>query len=121
MNNVHPHSIDAEQSVLAVILMTPEKLDLVSSLTTPDDFCREAQWLIYQAKSDLYGKSKPVDPVTVPPVLRERDDLERVGGPAFLTGLGEPVGFAATGKYYAYIFRKRSIHRQLFSPLGLAR
>jgi replicative DNA helicase len=99
MNNLHPHSIEAEQFVLAMILMAPEKLDLVSNLNTPDDFCREAQWFIYQAMSDLCGKSKPVDPVTVRPFLRKQDDLEGVGGLVFLTGLGEPVKFATKGSY----------------------
>ena len=100
-----PANAEAEQSVLGAILVRPEVMDRIADMIIPEDFYREAHGRIYKAMLDLYGKGEPVDLVTVSALLKERGQLEGVGGPAFLAGLSEQVGFAANADYYANLGR----------------
>ena len=108
-----PQSQEAEQSVLGSILVRPEGLDQVSSLITPDDFYREANGRVFQAMRDLSEQGKPVDLVTVNQMLKDREQLEGVGGPMYLAGLSEAVGFATNVLYYAGIIAQKARLRRL--------
>jgi len=104
---------ETEQSVLGAILVWPEVLDRIADLIAPEDFYREAHGRIYQVMLDLYGRSEPVDLVTVNALLKERGQLEGVGGPVFLAGLSEQVGFATNGEFYAHLVREQSTIRKI--------
>lgn len=106
-----PANPEAEQSVLGAILVRPEVLNDIADLLTPGDFYREGHGRIYQAMLDLYGRSEPVDLVTVNAVLKERGQLEGVGGPVFLAGLSEQVGFATNVAYYAGLVKDKALLR----------
>ena len=108
-----PANLEAEQSVLGAILVRPEVLDEVSDLLVADDFYKEAHGRIYKAMLDLYGKNDPVDLVTVCALLKERSQLEGVGGAVFLAGLSEEVGFAVNAPYYAKLVRQKAMLRRL--------
>ncbi len=108
-----PANPEAEQSVLGAILVRPEVMDRIADLIAPEDFYREAHGRIYQAMLDLYGRGEPVDLVTVSALLKERGKLEGVGGPVFLAGLSEQVGFATNAEYYANLVRDKSVLRRL--------
>ena len=108
-----PANPEAEQSVLGAILVRPEVLDRVADLIEPVDFYREAHGRIFQAMLDLYGRGEPVDLVTVSALLRERGQLEGVGGPVFLAALSEQVGFATNAVSYASLVHDKSVLRRL--------
>ncbi|MGB8872919.1 MAG: replicative DNA helicase [Desulfobaccales bacterium] len=108
-----PANAEAEQSVLGAILVRPEVLDRVADLIAAGDFYREAHGRIFQAMLDLYGRGDPVDLVTVSALLAERGQLEGVGGPVFLAGLSEQVGFATNADYYAGLVHDKAVLRRL--------
>jgi replicative DNA helicase len=108
-----PANPEAEQSVLGAILVRPEAMDRIADVIVPEDFYREAHGRIYQAMLDLYGKGEPVDLVTVNSLLKERGQLEGVGGPVFLAGLSEQVGFATNAEYYANLVKDKAVLRRL--------
>ncbi len=103
-----PADCEAEQSVLGAILVRPEVLDRVADLIEPADFYREAHGRIFKAMLDLYGRGEPVDLVTVTALLKERGQLEGVGGPVFLAALSEQVGFAINADYYAQMVKEKA-------------
>lgn len=106
-------NIEAEQSVLGAILVRPGMLSPVSEIIKPTDFYREPHRHIYQAMLDLSGRGEPVDLVTVTALLKERGQLEKVGGPVFLAGLSEEVGFATNAEHYAEIVQKKALVRKI--------
>jgi replicative DNA helicase len=110
-----PASLEAEQSVLGAVLINSQALDQVSDLLTFRDFYRPAHGLIYQAALDLYGRGDPVDLVTVTSLLKERGQLDEVGGPAFLAALSQHVGIAANAYHYARLVHEKSVLRALLS------
>jgi replicative DNA helicase len=99
--------------VLGAILVRPEALDRVADFLEPADFYRQAHGRIYKAMLDLYGRAEPVDLVTVCALLKERGQLEGVGGPVFLAGLSEQVGFATNAEYYASLVHDKAVLRRL--------
>jgi replicative DNA helicase len=108
-----PANPEAEQSVLGAILVRPEVMDRIADLIGPEDFYREAHGRIYRAMLDLYGRGEPVDLVTVSALLKERGQLEGVGGPVFLAGLSQQVGFATNAEYYAHLVHDKAVLRRL--------
>jgi replicative DNA helicase len=108
-----PANLEAEQSVLGAILVRPEVLDEVTDLLVAEDFYKEAHGRIYKTMLDLYGKNDPMDLVTVCALLKERSQLEGVGGAVFLAGLSEEVGFAVNAPYYAKLVRQKAMLRRL--------
>lgn len=108
-----PANLEAEQSVLGAILLRPQVLDQVADLIAVQDFYRQAHGRIYQAMLDLYSRAEPVDLVTVTALLKERGQLEEVGGPVFLASLSEQVGTAANALYYARLVHEKAVLRRL--------
>jgi replicative DNA helicase len=109
--------LEAEQSVLGAILVRPDVLDEVVDLVQPEDFYREDHSHIYRVMLGLYNSEQPVDLVTVNARLKEVGWLEGVGGPVFLAGLSEEVGFATNAVYYAKMVRDKALLRRLKTSL----
>jgi replicative DNA helicase len=107
-----PASIEAEQSVLGSILVRPSGLDDVVDLLHPDDFYRQAHGHIFRAMLDLYGRSEPVDIITVSFLLKERGQLDGVGGHVFLAALSEETGFATNIIFYAKLVKDKATLRR---------
>jgi hypothetical protein len=105
--------MEAEQSVLGAILVSPEKFSEVSDFLAPTDFYREVHARIYQTMIDLVEEGTPVDIVTVSGRLRDRGQLEGCGGSGFLAGLSQEVGFATNAVFYAQRVHDKSTLRRL--------
>ena len=108
-----PASLEAEQATLGSILLRPQMMDEVADLLTAGDFHREARARIFRAILELYLRNEPVDYRTVAELLKERGQLEEVGGPVFLVGLNEQVGGAANAGYYARLVWEKAQVRKL--------
>ena len=106
-----PYSLEAEQSVLGSILVKPEMLPKVAAIIGPGDFYREAHAKIFKTFLDLQAGGIPVDLSTVVITLKERGQLEGVGGPVFLASLNEQVGFAINVEFPARTVAKKSYLR----------
>jgi replicative DNA helicase len=105
--------MEAEQAVLGAILIKPAQFADILELLTVGDFYREAHGRIYQAMLDLLEEGVAVDIVTVSARLRDRGQLEGVGGSGFLMGLSEEVGYATNIVTYAQMVHDKSTLRRL--------
>ncbi|MEW6426525.1 MAG: replicative DNA helicase [Thermodesulfobacteriota bacterium] len=108
-----PQNLEAEQSVLGCILLKQDAMVKVLDVLTEDDFYREAHRKIYAALVSLFEKNEPLDYITLTNILRERKQLEEIGGPAYIAGLTDIVPLSANIAYYASIVRKKAILRRL--------
>ncbi len=108
-----PHSIEAEESVLGGILLDNTAIDRVVEAVVADDFYREAHRKIMRAMTDLNQRSEPVDLITLSESLRNRGELQDVGGASYLAELVEKVPTAANVAFYARIVREKAILRGL--------
>jgi len=113
LERVPPQNIDAEQSVLGAILLDREAIYKVMKMLQPEDFYREGHKTIYDAMLFLNESGSPVDLITVSEHLRQRGELDRAGGVAYIASLAEMVPIAANVEYYARIVEEKSLLRTL--------
>ena len=113
-----PQSQDAEQAVLAGVLLDGEMWDRVAGRVEAVDFYSRAHQLIFQAMATVASRSQPLDIVTVADALRERGELENSGGTAYLSSLADAYGSAQNVVAYADIVREASILRALLKSSG---
>ena len=72
---IPPHSVEAEQSVLGSMLISPDTWDKVTDIVIAEDFYLLSHRTIYSAILKLLGASQPVDVITVSEHLEQHDKL----------------------------------------------
>lgn len=110
---VPPQNIDAEMSLLGAVLIDEETLADISEHVTVKDFYDKRHAIIYGAMMRLYERHKPVDLLTLTDVLRKKDELDTVGGSAYLTELTNYVPTAAHASAYAEMVAQKAVRRRL--------
>lgn len=110
---IPPQNIEAEQWVLGGILIENKALFRVLEVISGEDFYREAHRKIFAAMVGLYEKNEPQDIITVSDFLRNRNEMEDVGGISYLAALADAVPTAANIVHYAKIVHEKSILRAL--------
>src|SRR5205823_12771850 len=88
---VPPQNLDAEESVLGAMMLSPGAIGAVSEALSAGDFYRESHARIYRSALALYGKGEPVDVITLVDELERRGEIDDVGGKARLAGLAALV------------------------------
>lgn len=115
-----PQDISAEQAVLGSILLSTDPTDLVAQVSTvlvPEDFFRTAHQLIYSAILSLDESQRAIDVLTITDELEKNNQVENVGGMAYLTELATSVPVAGNAMYYARIVKEKSLRRELIDTL----
>jgi len=115
LRKIPPQNLEAESSVLGGILLENDAINLVLELLRHDDFYRESHRKIFRAMIELSDRNEPIDLITLSEFLKSRNDLEAIGGTAYLASLADFVPTAANISYYARIVREKSILRSLIS------
>ena len=86
---------------------TPQKL------LTLAIFYDKNHGLIFAGMMRLFEKHKPVDLLTLTDELKRKDELELVGGSAYLTELTNYVPTAAHASAYAEMIAQAAVRRRL--------
>jgi replicative DNA helicase len=115
IRKIPPQNLEAESSVLGGILLENDAINVVLESLRAEDFYRESHRKIFRAMIELSDRSEPVDIITLSEVLKNRGELEAVGGSAYLASLNDFVPTAANISYYARIVREKSILRYLIN------
>jgi replicative DNA helicase len=82
---------------------------------TEEYFYVPAHQIIYRELVDLWNAAQAIDLITFTQVLRDRNLLDVVGGPAFVTSLFTFVPTAANIEYYIEIIRDKYILRSIIA------
>lgn len=115
IERVPPQNLEAEQGVLGSMLLDRDAIARVVELVRSIDFYRDAHRRIYDTIAELFERGEPVDLITVTDRLRDKGQLDDVGGATYVTGLLNSVATAANVEYYARIVLQKSMLRQLIS------
>ncbi|HMB57821.1 MAG TPA: replicative DNA helicase [Arenimonas sp.] len=110
---VPPCSIEAEQSVIGGLMLSPAALWKVRDLLTETDFYRRDHRLIYRAILELNAKGQPFDAVTLGEWIEANGLAEQIGNTGYLIDLASSTPSAANVQAYANIVREKSIRRRL--------
>jgi replicative DNA helicase len=96
-------------------MLTNDSFDTVASVVTEADFFSQDHQLIFQTMRSLSAESKPLDVITLSETLQNTNELEQVGGTAYLVELANNTPSSANIGAYAQIVLERSIIRQLIT------
>ncbi|MGL1635626.1 replicative DNA helicase [Vibrio parahaemolyticus] len=110
---VPPHSLEAEQSVIGGLLLDNERWDTVAERVVASDFYSRPHRLIFEGVKTILESSKPLDLITLSEHLERHEQLEDVGGFAYLADLAKNTPSAANINAYADIVAERAIVRGL--------
>ena len=112
-NLVPPQNLEAEEAVLGSILLEQDSIISVMEFLVPDDFYRVAHQLIFAAMIELNKNSEAIDPITVSEKLRQKNQIDNVGGEAGIIELLDKVPTAANVEFYTQIVLEKSTRRKL--------
>lgn len=112
---IPPQDIEAEKSLLGSLMLDKEAITKVADILHSEDFYKRNHQYIYQVVEDLFTRGEPIDLISVSSKLKERNQLENIGGTAYLTELINTVPTASHVMTYAKIVQKKRILRDLIS------
>src|SRR5580765_4730432 len=98
---VAPSSPEAEEAVLGSILINPETLLEVAAFLQAGDFFIVRNGWIFDAMLSLHERGESIDELTLNRELRARDQLDTIGGAAYLTSLSNNTPTFAHAETYA--------------------
>lgn len=82
-----PADLEAEAAVLSAVILSADALDAVRGSIEARHFYADANRLVFGAVLELAMQGRPVDIVTIATLLRDRGQLDRVGGSPYLAKL----------------------------------
>ena len=115
MKETDMYSLEAEQGILGAILIKPSIVPHVSGLIRPDDFYKQAHKVTFQIMQEMALQGESVDLLNLVERLRRAGMLEKVGGVAYVTHLGNVEATAAGVDSYCQTVRDYSKRRQLIT------
>ncbi|MBU1730201.1 replicative DNA helicase [Patescibacteria group bacterium] len=110
---VPPQNIEGEKALLGSIMLKPDVFHDIVDIISPDVFYTECHRKIFRAMLDLYSKNQPIDLLSLFSRLKEKKELQNIGGSSYLTEIIEGVPSSANVKYYADIIYKKFILRNI--------
>lgn len=110
-----PNSLEAEQAVLASIMLDEEVPLIAFSTLKSSDFYSLNHKTIFEVMVDIYKNTQPVDFVTVVDKLESQNKLGEVGGIEYITTLTNLFPNISNSKHYINIVKNHSCRRKIIS------
>ena len=108
-----PWSSEAEQAVLAAMLLDQDAALRAAELVDDSMFYREGHRRLFRAMVALVERRVVIDHITLRDELLRRGELEAAGGLDYLAELVDAVPTAANLEFHARIVRDKAILRRL--------
>lgn len=108
-----PQNIEAEVSTLGSLMIDRDAIFKVTDVLRTKDFYKTSHQEIYDAMLDLSSRREPIDVLSVTARLKEKSQLEGIGGASYLASLVNAVPTASHVDHYASIVKKKRLLRDL--------
>ena len=108
-----PQSEDAEQSVLAAMLIDAEAITRATEIVDDTMFFREGHRRIFRAIIALVERLSGIDVITLSDELERRGELDAAGGREYLSFLADAVPTAANVEHHSRIVKEKALLRRL--------
>lgn len=109
-----PYSLEAEMALLGAMLLNPRVTpDVLSAVAKGEDFYSEAHGAIFRALVEVYDRNPDADLVPIVEAIRDRGQLELIGGAEYLEKLASETPSSAGAAHYARIVSEKSKLRRL--------
>lgn len=108
-----PQATEVEEAVLGALMLERDAYVTVADILDTSSFYKEEHQKIFEAIKELSSNEKPVDLLMVTQELKDREQLDEVGGPGYITQLTRRVASAAHLEFHARIIAQKYIQREL--------
>ena len=108
-----PQNIEAEKSLLGSLMIDKNAIVKVVDFFQTRDFYQPNHQKIYQAMVEIFERREPIDLLSVASRLKEKEQLEALGGNSYLAELINSVPNALHILSYAKIVQRKRILRDL--------
>jgi replicative DNA helicase len=115
IERVPPNNVEAEEALLGSLLIDPDAVFEVASFLRPDAFYREKNKWVYEAIRYLNDRRDPVDLITLSDELRRREQLDDLGGEAYIIGLINTVPTSINARSYGKIVEAAAVRRRMIT------
>jgi replicative DNA helicase len=116
IDRLPPHSLEAEQGVLGCIMLAASEClgECITKLKPGGDVFYDLRHrTIYEMMVEMYDTKVPIDTITLQQRLKDKQQLDSVGGAGFLSALPDSVPSAANLGYYLNIVREKYVLRKM--------
>jgi len=110
-----PHSREAEEAVLGAILINPDAYYDIAQFLQPDDFFIVRNRWIWETFTRLHETRTPIDFLTVTQQLEEHNQLQEVGGSAYIMALINQTPTSLHAEAYGRIVEDNAIRRRMLA------
>lgn len=110
-----PTNLEAEQAVLAAVLMNNRALERVSEFLKPEHFSHPAHQEIYKLAERQFAAGIPFDIITAKNYLDQQGTLESVGGVDYLTQLSSAGATVVNVEQYGRLVYENALRRDLIA------
>ncbi len=108
-----PTNLEAEQAVLAAVLMNNRALERVSDFLKPEHFSHPAHQEMYRLAMRKFSMAEEFDIITIKNYLQQQGILDSVGGIDYLTELSSAGATVVNVEQYGRIVYENAMRRQL--------
>jgi replicative DNA helicase len=109
---IPPQALDIEDAVIGACLVEKGAIDRILHMVKPEMFYRPSNALIFDAMTQLFKSSSPVDMLTVVEQLMVMGKLEEAGGPYNVATLTSRIGSSENIEYHAMIVIEKYMGRR---------
>ncbi|MDR0741796.1 MAG: replicative DNA helicase [Rickettsiales bacterium] len=110
-----PTNLEAEQAVLAAVLMNNRALERIGEFLKPDHFMHPAHQEIYRLAEKQFAAGIPFDIITAKNYLEQQGALESVGGVEYLAQLSGAGATVVNVDQYGRIVYDNALRRELIN------
>lgn len=107
------HNVETERSLLGGLLIAPQMLGDVDAIIRADDFARPPHQVLYGMMLAMHGVGRPPDLVMLLDEAERRNEIDRIGGHAYILDLTNACPSVSNLPHYAVLVRDHAIRRRL--------
>jgi len=115
---VPPQDTDMERALLGALMLSQSAMYEIADIVGTDSFYAGKHRTIFDAMLGLHAKSEPIDVVTLAGKLKERKQLNDVGGSSYLSELVNASASPGSARHYAQVVQGKFILRSLIEAAG---
>jgi replicative DNA helicase len=110
-----PQNIELEETLLGTLILDKNAITRIADILLIEDFYRHENRTIYGTVLELFEKGKPIDVMTITNRLKEKEQLNEVGGASYLATLVNKAPASYNCEEYANIIHRKRILRDLIA------
>ncbi len=107
-----PHSDEAEQAVIASILIDEQKMIEIREILQPHFFYNNANREIYDCFVEMTNRDKVIDLLSTHEFIKSKGSLDKIGGTEYLQRLADAIPSSSNAVEYAEIVYEKYLMRQ---------